>query len=602
MKAFYLLCSTLFVLNISNYPQWTEIPIGTSANLIGLHFTSVNTGWVVGTNGTILKTSNGGNWWTVQQSNLNIDFASVYFIDSLKGWACGVYGNIIKTTNGGTTWVQKPSGVTENINSIIFVNQSDGFAVTSDWYSGFPYSGRILKTNNGGESWTINLFDDSHGFIDLFFLDQNNGWVCGSNGATYKTTNGGNTWNYINANTGYWLFDIFYSSQNIGYLVGGNSNSDFISKSTNSGNTWNQIRESFQDQAMIGAYFINDLEGWVCGFNGVMLKTTNGGISWNRETLQTDKELREIFFIDSVGYCVGFSGTFMKYNFSQPTSNIQITSPNGGELWEIGSTKQITWNSTEINYVNIEYSYNNGLSWNTVVLSYPNSNVYNWTVPNILSDNCLVRIGDYPSSYDVSDNSFSIVEPVPVELTSFSSEVVGNDVTLHWTTATETNNSEFNVQRSVISGEGKNFEWLTLGIVNGNGTTTEPQIYSFVDENISAGIFQYRLKQIDYNGAFEYSNSIEVEINPPTKFSLEQNYPNPFNPSTTIQFNIAKDSYVSLKVYNINGEEISSLIEGYKQAGTYSLNFEPNNLPSGIYLYRIVTEDFSAVQKMTYLK
>ncbi|MBK7500780.1 MAG: hypothetical protein IPI19_17280 [Ignavibacteriales bacterium] len=104
----------------------------------------------------------------------------------------------------------------------------------------------------------------------------------------------------------------------------------------------------------------------------------------------------------------------MKYNYSQPTSNIQIISPNGGELWEIGSTKQITWNSTEINYVNIEYSYNNGLSWNTVVSSYPNSNVYNWTVPNIM-------------------------------------------------THKETNNSEFNVQRSVISGEGKNFEWQPEG-------------------------------------------------------------------------------------------------------------------------------------------
>lgn len=88
----------------------------------------------------------------------------------------------------------------------------------------------------------------------------------------------------------------------------------------------------------------------------------------------------------------------MKYHYTPPpTNNIQIISPNGGELWETGSTKQIIWYSTENNYVNIEYSYNNGASWNNVVSSYPNTGVYNWTVSNIISDNCLVRIGDYPS-------------------------------------------------------------------------------------------------------------------------------------------------------------------------------------------------------------
>ncbi len=88
----------------------------------------MNTGWVVGSNGTILKTTNGGNWWSVQQSNLSVELDSVYFIDSLNGWVCGPDGNILKTTNGGENWIQKPSGVFENINSIFFVSQSDGFA------------------------------------------------------------------------------------------------------------------------------------------------------------------------------------------------------------------------------------------------------------------------------------------------------------------------------------------------------------------------------------------------------------------------------------------------------------------------------------------
>ncbi len=603
MKIFKLVSYFFMLFHSFTYAQWTEMPIGTSSHLYDLYFVTKDLGWVVGSEGTILKTTNGGVYWSIQQSNLSVELYSIQFIDSLFGWICGEGGTLLKTTNGGTTWVQKPSGVVEHINSLYFLSASDGFAITGDWNSyPYPYSGRILKTTNGGETWTVALFDNSHGLIDIYFLDKYTGWICGSNGVIYKTTNGGNNWSNIDANTSYWLFGIFFSTPNVGFTLGGNTNSDIILKSIDGGNSWTKIRETFQDQLMNGLYFINDLEGWVCGFNGVMLKTTNGGISWIRETLQTDKELREIFFIDSVGYCVGLSGTFMKYHYTQPTSNIQIISPNGGEQWETGSTKQIIWYSSENNYVNIEYSYNNGASWNTVVSSYPNTGVYDWTVSNIISDNCLVRIGDYPSFFDVSDSSFSIVYPVPVELLSFSSEVVDNYVTLNWTTSTETNNSEFNVERSVISTKGRNLEWQTIGIVNGNGTTTEPQNYSFVDENISVGKYQYRLKQIDFNGTFEYSKTIEVEINPPSKFSLEQNFPNPFNPTTNIKFDLVKESYVVLKIYDLNGREIENLIEDYKPAGSYKIRYEPKQLTSGIYFYRIITEDFTDVKKMIFLK
>ncbi len=511
MKTFKLICSLLFVLNISNYPQWTEMPIGTSSHLYDVNFVAKDLGWVVGSEGTILKTTNGGNSWSIQQSNLNVQLFSIQFIDSLFGWICGEGGTLLKTTNGGITWVQKPSGVVENINSLYFLSASDGFAVTGDWYNGYPYSGRILKTTNGGDTWSVALFDDAHGLIDIYFSDKYNGWICGSNGAIYITNNGGSNWNYSNANTPYWLFGIFFPANNAGFTIGGNTNSDIILKSDNSGNSWTKIRETFQDKMMIGLYFINDLEGWVCGFNGVMLKTTNGGISWNRETLQTDKELREIFFVDSVGYCVGFSGTFMKYHYTQPTSNIQIISPNGGELWEIGSTKQILWNSTDVIDVKIEYSYNNGASWNNVVSSYPSTGIYNWTIPNIITNQARVKISDIATGdFDRSDSSFRIIEPTNI------SEIRNNEI--------------------------------------------------------------------------------------PNNYYLAQNYPNPFNPSTAIQFGLIKSSYVTLKLYNVNGEEISSIFEGYKQTGTYSVNFVPNNLTSGIYFYRIIAEDFSDVKKLIYLK
>jgi len=199
-------------------------------------------------------------------------------------------------------------------------------------------------------------------------------------------------------------------------------------------------------------------------------------------------------------------------------------------------------------------------------------------------------------------NSFPITlitAPIPVELISFASIVSGNNVTLHWKTATETNNYGFEIIR--FDNNGKN-EWEAIGFVAGHGTTTEQQQYSFVDEAIEPGIYQYRLKQIDYNGTYEYSKIIEVEIAAPTKFSLEQNYPNPFNPSTTIKYSIKKNDLVTLKVYDILGKEVAALINENQEAGNYSVKFNASNLPSGIYFYRLKSGSFSSTKKLILLK
>ena len=132
-----------------------------------------------------------------------------------------------------------------------------------------------------------------------------------------------------------------------------------------------------------------------------------------------------------------------------------------------------------------------------------------------------------------------VFPPVPVELINFNSEVFGNNVTLFWSTATETNNQGFDVEKKALSfGEGLGEAWEKVGFVPGFGTTTEVHHYSFIDESLQSGDYQYRLKQIDFGGTFEYSNIIEVTVAGPTKFSLEQNYPNPFNPNTKIKYQI----------------------------------------------------------------
>src|SRR3989304_3276438 len=141
-----------------------------------------------------------------------------------------------------------------------------------------------------------------------------------------------------------------------------------------------------------------------------------------------------------------------------------------------------------------------------------------------------------------------LASPLPVELASFAAAVNGNEVKLIWTTTTELNNQGFEIQRKFSAND-----FVTVGSVKGNGTTTSPNQYSFVDKLIDPGKYFYRLKQIDFNGSFEYSNEIEVEVRVLDKFTLEQNYPNPFNPGTKISWQSPVNSWQVLKVYDVLG-------------------------------------------------
>ena len=201
--------------------------------------------------------------------------------------------------------------------------------------------------------------------------------------------------------------------------------------------------------------------------------------------------------------------------------------------------------------------------------------------------------------------TYGTLHQLPVEILSFSSSVVDDDVTLNWTTATETNNSGFQIERREKL-KTRSEEWESIGFVNGNGTTTETKSYSYIDENLSAGKYEYRLKQIDFDGTFEYSNIIEAEILPPAKFSLEQNYPNPFNPSTNIQYSLASKQFVSLKIFNSLGEGIAMLVNEEKPAGNHTIAFNPEssikNLVSGVYIYQLKAGEFIQTKKMILLK
>ncbi|MBS4033600.1 MAG: T9SS type A sorting domain-containing protein [Ignavibacterium sp.] len=190
---------------------------------------------------------------------------------------------------------------------------------------------------------------------------------------------------------------------------------------------------------------------------------------------------------------------------------------------------------------------------------------------------------------------------VPVELTSFTAAAVNDKVTLNWSTATEVNNNGFQVERN--SGNG----FVTVGFVDGKGTTTEVQNYSFTDAGIAAGSYTYRLKQVDFDGSFEYSSEVEVDVLGVREYALNQNFPNPFNPSTMISFSLLVDAKVSLKVFDILGQEVMTIVNNNLSAGAHEYTFDASNFNSGVYFYRIEAtgvdgQNFTSVKKMILTK
>jgi len=201
--------------------------------------------------------------------------------------------------------------------------------------------------------------------------------------------------------------------------------------------------------------------------------------------------------------------------------------------------------------------------------------------------------------------------PYPVELTAFNSIISGKDITLSWSTSTELNNSGFEIQRAIENGKLKMENWNKIGFVSGSGTTNAPKDYSYADRNLETGKYKYRLKQLDFNGNFDYFELAEVvSIGIPDKFALSQNYPNPFNPVTTINYDLPTDGIVTLKVYDILGRELKTLVNEMKTAGYHKIQLNAADLASGAYFYRLVVSpsnqmkagDFVAVKKFVVLK
>ncbi len=198
---------------------------------------------------------------------------------------------------------------------------------------------------------------------------------------------------------------------------------------------------------------------------------------------------------------------------------------------------------------------------------------------------------------------------IPVELISFTADVNDNIISLNWMTASEVNNLGFEVERKVSSRQyaASNF-WEKIGFLDGKGTTTDASSYSFVDKGLVPGVYNYRLKQIDLDGTFKYYTLSEsIKIGVPNKFDLAQNYPNPFNPSTIISWQSPVEGWQTLKIFDVLGNEIVTLVDEFKPAGRYEIEFSAAQvsrpeLASGIYFYELRSGEYSSVKKMMIIR
>lgn len=293
-------------------------------------------------------------------------------------------------------------------------------------------------------------------------------------------------------------------------------------------------------------------------------------------------------------------------NFSVHVIQPSINAPsNLSAEFIIAPVPHVTLNwvdnaDNETNYI-VERSINTNTAFEQICELPANSVSYIDSLGLLQNANHFYRV--YAKNAMLNSNYSNVVEifnSLPVELTSFSAKQDKNNVLLSWTTASELNNMGFEVERALTKDN-----WQVIGFINGASTTTQLTRYSYVDENIKSDnkTIYYRLKQIDYNGDFEYYSTINLDfITSDFSFKLNQNFPNPFNPATTISFQLPAKLFTTLKIFDLTGKEVTTLINSEMEAGNYNINFNADNLSSGTYFYTLHAGDFTQTFKMQLIK
>ena len=617
----FIILGLIFSSSIS-YSQYQNIrvddPQNTSHNEVTIAINPLNPNVLAGgaNINNFYSSSDGGNTWSesTMSSTLGVWGDPCVLFDSLGNLYFAHLSNpgtgwwidrivVQKSTDNGQTW-NDGVGIGQNIQPQVQDKEWLAVDLTRSPYRGNIYitwtefddygssnpsdSSRIRfsKTTDEGESWSnaITISDVSGDCIDGDNTTEGAVPSVGPNGEIYvswagpvglvfdKSTDGGDTWGtdiFVSDIPGGWAYDIPGIMRCNGMPI---TMCD-ISDSPYNGDIyicWSDQRNGLTDTDIF------------------LSKSTDGGATWSPATrVNDDVTTRHQFFVwsdvdQSTGH-LWFVFYDRRNTTSTETDVYVVKSTDGGNTFENFKVSESSFTPTSSVFFG---DYTNIAAWEGEI--YPiwtrlhNGDRSTWTAP-------------------ISDSTV-----VPVELTNFVAKAKNGKVILNWETSTETNNKGFEIQRTYVSSsyiKGKDrADWISRGFVSGHGTTTEKHNYTFLDDIAVTGVFRYRLKQMDFDGTFEFSNEIEVSVIALDDFALFQNYPNPFNPSTTISYQLPEAGYVTLKVYDMLGNELETLVNAVKPAGVHEVTFNSGNLSSGLYLYKMNSGNFEKTRKMLLVK
>jgi photosystem II stability/assembly factor-like uncharacterized protein len=415
----------------------------------------------------------------------------------------------------------------------------------------------VFRTTNGGSSWSsatsgLSSTENKAWVAPIQAHPTINGTFFTARQRVYKSTNNGGTWTAVSPNvngtTAVRELAISKSNPNIIFASSGAS----IFKSTDGGVTFSASSSGLSGRTVTSVYVHhtnpNTVVATTSGFGTNVFKSTNGGANW-----------------------VNIHG------------NLPITPVNDILIFpDYEPTESSFFVATDIG---IYFTSNNGTVWEDVGGDIPNTVIMHL---DYSPSTRMVRAGTHGRG--VFEAFIDTI--VPVELTAFTAAAMDKAVVLNWTTATEINNSGFEVERKL-----KNEDWEKVGFIKGEGNSTQPMNYKFIDnfnDRSYAGRVLYRLKQIDYDGTVEYSKHIYVDVSfVPESIELFQNYPNPFNPVTSIKYALPLGANVRLSVYNNIGQKVEELVNGVQELGIHEVKWNGSNYASGIYYYSLEVMDMT---------
>ncbi|MBL8015644.1 MAG: T9SS type A sorting domain-containing protein [Ignavibacteria bacterium] len=481
------------------------------------------------------------------------------------------------------TWSSLNSGTTIGLTSVCFTSSSTG------WATGWPTNpaGVILKTTNSGNNWVSQSIPAGVSNPNkIFMINSTTGYICTRIGNILKTTNGGTQWSLQYTLPGGDFLSVKFANSNTGFAVG---YPGLIVKTTNAGTTWEQqVSGTSSFLYDVGILSADTVFATTTGYT--LLYTVDGGSSWNQRAVPFEIQTFAITFTDAnTGYAAGIG---------------MYKTTNRGVNWTV-----LTYLSTFFGMYFLDSYTGYGVMSTGQILRTSNGGS-NWSIQNSGVSTSLISVCfvNNTTGFTVGANGVILRttdQPLPVGMSYFNSEVNESRVRLKWSTYWELNNAGFEVE-SRLERSGETGEWKKQGNIPGSGTTNLPVEYEHSIELSLPGRYSFRLKQIDYNGNYEYHymNS-PVVIRNPAKFDVSQNYPNPSNPNSKVDIQLPFDGVLSVQLFDITGKEMkySSV---FKPAGFHSISIDGADLSSGIYFYRMTLsgeeKSFSVIRKMILVK